>query len=93
MTESQEDIQLETPAPNVFIPPSITRGSLLEGDSYTHLSEIPSAVATDKDGECILGVDEAGRGPVLGGQSSRSTDRAMLIHVRRTNGVRALLPT
>ena len=66
--ESQEDIQLETPAPGVFIPPSITRGSLLKGDSYTHFSEIPNIVAADKDKECVLGVDEAGRGPVLGTQ-------------------------
>lgn len=74
-TESQEDIQLETLAPDVFIPPSITRRNLLNGDSYTHFSEIPSGIAVNGDEECVLGVDEAGRGPVLGAQFSHATNR------------------
>lgn len=41
-------------------PPSVTEGSPLI-DSYTHHSPTPTA-----QGRYLLGVDEAGRGPVLG---------------------------
>jgi ribonuclease H2 subunit A len=60
--------------------PSIHRETLLSGASYTHYSAIPpslqplkkdgdslSATSSDDAGTpCVLGVDEAGRGPVLG---------------------------
>ncbi|KAI5285442.1 hypothetical protein KEM54_000569 [Ascosphaera aggregata] len=54
------------------IPPSICLEPLLAGRSYGHYSNCPKAVIpmTDAPGseptECVLGVDEAGRGPVLG---------------------------
>lgn len=59
-------IEQETPADDVFIPPSINQNQILAGFSYTHHTAIPEAIADDMSIECVLGVDEAGRGPVLG---------------------------
>ncbi|KAI9239818.1 MAG: ribonuclease H-like domain-containing protein [Podila humilis] len=59
MEESSLDI---TPAEGVARPPSGTNSALLK--SYTYATSLPTAL--EKDQECILGVDEAGRGPVLG---------------------------
>ena len=61
-----QDILQETPPADVFIAPSIHHEKVLAGDSYTHHSEIPKTVKDDMTTECVLGVDEAGRGPVLG---------------------------
>ena len=72
MDESQEDhvksqtLAQETPAEDVFIAPSIHENSILSGESYTHHCAIPPSIAADMSIECVLGVDEAGRGPVLG---------------------------
>ncbi|KAI9845665.1 MAG: hypothetical protein M1837_004639 [Sclerophora amabilis] len=64
-SESQVIVQ-ETPPEDVFIAPSIDPARIVGGESYTYFSALPASVAEDNDTECVLGVDEAGRGPVLG---------------------------
>ena len=59
-------IEQETPAKHVFVAPSINDECILSGRSYTYHSAIPAAIAHDVSAECVLGIDEAGRGPVLG---------------------------
>ena len=64
-----QDIAQETPAQDVFIAPSIHKQAILVGASYTHHSAIPQVITQNASEECALGVDEAGRGPVLGNLS------------------------
>ena len=69
-----EDSQTSLPDTDVelskgFVPPSVLQREQLSkhsSDSYTYHSPIPTAIAANPDVPCILGVDEAGRGPVLG---------------------------
>jgi ribonuclease H2 subunit A len=77
MEEAQVNNVEETPVSTVFVPPSIHRDDLLSGNSYVHHTPIPSLIEPSRSSvesahsgifgtECVLGVDEAGRGPVLG---------------------------
>ncbi|PHH90852.1 hypothetical protein CDD83_2451 [Cordyceps sp. RAO-2017] len=65
------------PGPSTFVPPSVHAAAVVSGASWTHFSPVPpSLLAPPSDGAdassssspppCALGVDEAGRGPVLG---------------------------
>ncbi|KAI9803530.1 MAG: hypothetical protein M1825_001873 [Sarcosagium campestre] len=68
-SQSEVDSQViaqETPPNDVFTPPSIQSHDLLAGQSYAHYSPVPDVLSRDTTTECVLGVDEAGRGPVLG---------------------------
>ncbi|KAL8829814.1 MAG: hypothetical protein Q9191_001793 [Dirinaria sp. TL-2023a] len=64
--EQSQTIAQETPAEDVFVAPSIHEHDLIAGKSYTHHTALPRSVADEISTECVLGVDEAGRGPVLG---------------------------
>ena len=63
--ESQQ-AEIEIPSENVFVPPSVDNASVLSGITYSHFTNIPEILQQDMNIECVMGVDEAGRGPVLG---------------------------
>lgn len=66
---STEDVKMEI---SPFIPPSVHTQTLLSGATFSHFSPVPSSLLPTDPSDpssaapCCLGVDEAGRGPVLG---------------------------
>lgn len=88
-----QDIALETPVDDVFRAPSINTPEILNGNSYTHHSPIPATILNDMSTECVLGIDEAGRGPVLGMLSERkqASYHKLTSHIR-PDGLWPLLP-
>ena len=70
MTADTPLVEEDLPASTAFTPPSIDRRALLAGQTYSYYSPVPAPLqplSPSKPGRAaMLGVDEAGRGPVLG---------------------------
>ncbi len=66
MDPESQDIMQDSPPQEPFITPSIDAPRIIAGESYAHYSALPSVLTNDPTTECVLGIDEAGRGPVLG---------------------------
>ncbi|KAL4881515.1 ribonuclease H-like domain-containing protein, partial [Aspergillus karnatakaensis] len=71
ITTPTPDIDSVDNTPFTFSPPSIDKSRLLSGESYAHFTpappDYPTQNASDSNSDyLVLGVDEAGRGPVLG---------------------------
>lgn len=65
--EEDQENEIEDNISVEFIPPSIPGKDQLDpNESSTFVTEIPKEIFNDLKQPCILGVDEAGRGPVIG---------------------------
>lgn len=68
-----------------FVPPSVAQREQLSthsSSSYTYHSPIPKALVDNLDVPCILGVDEAGRGPVLGTPTPNPREKAEITELK-----------
>lgn len=67
MPDQPRDLPDAANSTGVFVPPSVDPSRLFSGESYAHYSSCPSLPAdASSSNYFVLGVDEAGRGPVLG---------------------------
>ncbi|KAI9815722.1 MAG: hypothetical protein M1827_002118 [Pycnora praestabilis] len=94
-----EEIAQETPAKDVFLAPSIYTSQIMSGTSYGHYSSVPELLAGEDNIQCVLGVDEAGRGPILGPMVYAllylplSAHRSLLAETHHFNDSKVLTPT
>ena len=98
INQEAANISQETPPEDAFIAPSIQKDPIISGESYTYFSKIPEVVRQEKDTECVLGVDEAGRGPVLGPMVyslfylPAKDEKPLLTEAHKFNDSKALTP-
>lgn len=90
---ASQDIAQETPAQDIFVAPSIHQHVILAGASYTYHSMIPAVVTQNLSTECVLGVDEAGRGPVLGEGPDSLLGVIILTAIKRSYGLWSIIPS
>lgn len=85
--DESQVIAQETPVEDVFVAPSIYDNDVVAGKSYTHHTALPRCIADERLTECVLGVDEAGRGPVLGMPFLQASYGKLLRYDNRAHGI------
>ena len=91
--DESQVIAQETPVEDVFAPPSICDHDIIAGESYTYHTALPRRIADEMLTECVLGVDEAGRGPVLGLHLLQASCSKLLSSDNRSHGLWSTIPS